>query len=369
MPRPRFPKLPKSVEEAAEWYMRYISPLSLIAALFIDTFFLLRRVDTPLTSFVLFFYLGLSALIITLINLIQTGRLRQPWLLTVTPMLPVVSQFAFGGLFIAFLSLYSRSAAFSVTWIFVVALVVLLVANERFVRFYMRFSFQISIFFTVLFSLLIFYLPLVFRTINPLMFVASGALSLLAIAAFLRLQAYLTPELVRDNLTTIARSIAAIFLVFNVLYFTNAIPPLPLALKDVGVYHDVSRVGTEYHLIAEGEAWYEVFIPHRTTFHTSAGSEAYVYTSIFAPSGLSVRIFHEWQRYDTKNRSWITEQTVGFSIVGGREEGYRGYTFKENPAAGDWRVNVTMDYGQIIGRVSFEVLDVPTEVALETVVR
>src|SRR3989338_3636377 len=122
---PRLPKLPKSIEEAAEWYMRYISPLSLIAALLIDTFFLLRRVDTPLTSFVLFFYLTLAAFIIILINLIQTGRLRQWWLLKITPMLPVISQFAVGGLFIAFLSLYSRSATFSLTWIFVAAIAAL----------------------------------------------------------------------------------------------------------------------------------------------------------------------------------------------------------------------------------------------------
>jgi hypothetical protein len=318
---------------------------------------------------VLFFYLTVSAVIITLINLIQTGRLRQPWLLTITPMLPVVSQFALGGLFIAFLSLYSRSAAFSVTWIFVAALVVLLVANERFVRFYMRFSFQVSIFFTVLFSLLIFYLPLVFRTINPWMFIASGVASLVAIAVFLRIQAYFTPELVRENLTTIARSIAAIFLLFNVLYFTNAIPPLPLALKDAGVYHEVSRVGGEYHLLAEEVPWYEIYVPHRTVFHKAPGGLVYVYTSIFAPSGLSATIFHEWQRYEPGSRSWITEQTVAFPIMGGREEGYRGYTFKENPVSGDWRVNVTMDYGQIIGRISFQIVDTPEPVPLTTVIR
>src|SRR3989338_7550831 len=162
MPRPRFPKLPRNIEEAAEWYILYISPLALVAALLIDTFFLLRRVDTLLTSLVLFFYLSLSAALIVLIALIQTGRLQQWWLLKITPILPVVSQYAFGGLFIAFLSLYSRSAAYSWSWIFVAALIVLLVANERFVRFYLRFSFQMSILFTVLFSFLIFYIPVLF---------------------------------------------------------------------------------------------------------------------------------------------------------------------------------------------------------------
>jgi len=369
MMRPKFAKLPKSVAEAAEWYMRYISPLSLVAALIIDTFFLLRRVDTLLTTIVLFFYLAVSALVTILINLISSGRLRQPWLITITPFLPVVSQFAFGGLFIAFLSLYSRSAAFSLTWVFVAAIAILLIANERFVRFYMQFTFQMSIFFTVLFSFLIFYLPLIFRTIGPWMFVASGVVSLLGIAAFLRLQYYFTPQLVRDNLTQIARSIAVIFITFNVLYFTNAIPPLPLALKDAGVYHGISKVGNEYRLLAETRPWFEQYLPHTTVFRKSPGEPVYLYSAIFAPSGLSATILHEWQRYDPETKSWVTEDTISFPILGGREGGYRGYSIKNDPSPGKWRVNVAMDFGQIIGRVSFEVQSTQGQVALEEVVR
>lgn len=369
MPRPRFAKLPKSIEEAAEWYMRYISPLSLIAALFIDTFFLLRRVDTLLTSLVLFFYLSVAALVIVLINLIQTGRLRQVWLLKITPFLPVASQFAFGGLFIAFLSLYSRSAAFSLTWVFVAAIALILIANERFVRFYMRFPFQMGVFFTVLFSFLIFYLPLVFRTVGPWMFVGSGVTSLIVIAAFLRLQHYLTPELVREHLTSIARSIAIIFITFNVLYFTNAIPPLPMALKEAGVYHQVSKTGTEYNLLAEIRPWYEAYLPHKVMYHKSLGEPVYAYSAIFAPSGLATTIVHEWQRYDEGANSWVTEHTVSFPILGGREGGYRGYSIKNNPLPGEWRVNVAMEFGQIIGRISFEVVETLGDVQLEEIVR
>jgi hypothetical protein len=369
MPRPRFSKLPKSVEEAAEWYMRYISPLSLVAAFIIDTFFLLRRVDTPLTSFVLFFYLTVAALIILVISLVQTGRWRTPWLITIMPFLPVASQFAFGGLFIAFLSLYSRSAAFGLTWISVLALAALLIANERFVRFYMRFPFQVAMLFTVLFSLLIFYLPLVFRTIGPWMFVASGVASLCIIAAFLRLQYYFTPELVRENLTAIARSIAAIFITFNVLYFTNAIPPLPLALKEAGVYHNISKFGNEYQLLVESAPWYQEYLPHKTVFHKNPGESAYTYTAIFAPAGLATTVIHEWQHYDEGRNSWVTEETIAFPILGGREGGYRGYSVKSDPAPGKWRVNVKIDFGQVIGRVSFEVKEILNPPVLETVTR
>ena len=349
--------------------MRYISPLSLVAALIIDRFFLLRRVDTLLTSLVLFFYLALAASFIILINLIQTGRLRQWWLLKVTPVLPVISQYAFGGLFIAFLSLYSRSAAFPVTWLFVVALAVLLVANERFVRFYLRFTFQMSIFFTVLFSFLIFYLPLVFHAIGPNMFIMSGGVSLLVVAALLRLQFRLTPELVRANLTAIARSIAVIFAVLNILYFSNAIPPLPLALKEAGIYHDVVRVGSEYDVRYEPLPWYQSYLRYNTTYHRAPGESLYAYSAVFAPAGLSTTIFHEWQYYDEASGAWATRTTVAFPIVGGREGGYRGFSMMNEPSAGKWRVNVKTEHGQIIGRITFNVVEVPEPVALEEAVR
>ncbi|MBI4079937.1 DUF2914 domain-containing protein [Candidatus Kaiserbacteria bacterium] len=369
MPRPRLPKLPKSIEEAAEWYMRYISPLTLVAALIIDSFFLLRRVDTLLTSLVLFSYLSLAALISVLISLIQTGRLREWWILKITPILPVVSQYAFGGLFIAFLSLYSRSAAFSVSWIFVAVIALLLVANERFVRFYLRFSFQVSILFIALFSFLIFYVPLLLGRIGPYMFIASGTASLIAIAAFLFLQSYLVPELVRRELTATARSIAAIFVVFNVLYFTNAIPPLPLALKEGGVYHQVERIDSDYRLLAEPTPWYESYLRYNTVFHRTGRESVYVYTAIFAPTGLSTAVSHEWQRYDETEGKWATVQIVPYPIVGGREEGYRGYSLYTGASEGRWRVNVVTEHGQLIGRVSFTVVNVPQAVPFLAVVR
>ncbi|MBI4093489.1 DUF2914 domain-containing protein [Candidatus Kaiserbacteria bacterium] len=369
MRRPKLPQLPRSIEEAAHWYMRYVSPLTLVAALIIDTLFLLRRVDTLLTSFVLFFYLALAAAMCVLIASVQAGRLRQPWLLRVTPALPVLSQYAFGGLFIAFLSLYSRSAALSLSWIFVAALALLLIANERFVRFYLRFAFQVSILFIALFSFLIFYLPLLFGKIGPYMFIGSGVASLLAIAAFLVLQSYVVPDLVRRERTASARSIAAIFLVFNVLYFTNAIPPLPLALKEGGVYHKVERVDHEYRLYAEGVAWYEGYLRYNTTFHRAKGEFVYVYTAIFAPTGLATAVSHEWQRYDEARRDWTTAQVVPYEIVGGREEGYRGYSFYREAEDGRWRVNVLTEHGQLIGRASFTVVNVSEPVPLVLVVR
>src|SRR3954470_6667573 len=118
--------IPKSVEELIRWYERYISPLSLLAGFLLDNFVLLRRVDVLLTNLLFAFYLATAAIGIALFQLIETGRLRQPWMLKIAPFIPLAVQFSFGGLFSGFLSLYSRSAAFAASWVFVFLIVLLL---------------------------------------------------------------------------------------------------------------------------------------------------------------------------------------------------------------------------------------------------
>src|SRR5205085_2832031 len=104
--------LPKDIHEVVHWYERYISPLSLIAGFLADNFILLRRVDLLRSNLLLFSYLIIAALGIVLINLIERGRIRKKWVVQAAPLIPVIVQFSFGGLFSGYLSLYSRSAAF-----------------------------------------------------------------------------------------------------------------------------------------------------------------------------------------------------------------------------------------------------------------
>lgn len=362
--------LPKNVDELVHWYERYISPLSLIAGFLADNYILLRRVDLWQSNALLFSYLAIAAGGIACINLIHTGRLRHPWLLKAAPLIPVVVQFAFGGLFSGYLSLYSRSAAFPAGWIFVIVIAALLLGNERFMRLYVRPPFQIALYFVVLFSFFIFFLPIVFHQIGPMMFLLSGVVSLLSITLFIAGLGRLVPEIVKRDRTTIARSIAVIFVTFNVLYFVGAIPPLPLALKDAGVYHSVERLSNgTYQLQGEALPWYEAFIPYNTVYHHAPGETVYVWSAIFAPSGLNTVVFHEWQRYDETSDAWRTLALPSFTISGGRDGGYRGYSLKADVTPGRWRVNVITQYGQLIGRITFRVVEVPEKVQLTTSTR
>jgi hypothetical protein len=227
----------------------------------------------------------------------------------------------------------------------------------------------VGVLFTALFSFLIFYVPLVFGVIGPTMFVLSGVMSLCVISTLLWLQSYLTPEVLREHLTIIARSIAVIFIAFNVLYFSNAIPPLPLALKESAIFHSFERKGDEYRALAEKAPWYQPYLLAPAVFHRAGDEPVYAFSAVFAPSKLTTTIYHEWQYYDTERAAWETVSTVGFPITGGREGGYRGFSRMDAAIAGKWRVDVKTEHGQIIGRITFTIVDVSEPVTLEQTVR
>jgi hypothetical protein len=80
----------------------------------------------------------------------------------------------------------------------------------------------------------------------------------------------------------------------------------------------------------------------------------YAYTAINAPRGLDERIYHVWQ-FNGKE-----VDRIPLDIHGGRKEGYRAWTHKQNftgNPAGKWQVRVLTEDGQVIGVLRFKVTD------------
>lgn len=78
----------------------------------------------------------------------------------------------------------------------------------------------------------------------------------------------------------------------------------------------------------------------------------YVYTAIRAPRGLSETITHAW------HHNGQPMDVVKLNISGGREDGYRAWSHKQNfpdDPTGDWRVDIMTDSGQRLGLIRFEV--------------
>lgn len=349
-------RIPRSTEELLKWYEKFISPLTLIVGFTLDNF-ALKRVDFVWGNVLLFAYLSVAAASIVLFHLIQSGRLRGKFFLSLLPFTTVAIQFGFGGLFSGFVILYSHSAAYATSWIFVVLLAALMIGNERFRARYTSFPFQVSVLFIALLSFMAFFVPVATGRLGTAVYLASQGIALGAIVLFIRAFWILMPEVFRASKWTVRKALASIVLIFNILYFTNAIPPLPLALKDAGVYHSVRKVGDVYQVKAEPRAWYQQYLNYNTTFHHTPGERIYVFTAVFAPTNLSTTIIHDWEWYDEVQGKWVVKNSVAFAINGGRDKGYRGYSILDNVLPGKWRVNVK-NGGKLIGRVSFVVENV-----------
>ena len=80
----------------------------------------------------------------------------------------------------------------------------------------------------------------------------------------------------------------------------------------------------------------------------------YAYTSINAPRGLNERIYHVWQHNGQE------VDRIALDINGGRKEGYRAWTHKQNfpgQPVGNWQVQVLTEAGQMIGVLRFKVAE------------
>ena len=83
---------------------------------------------------------------------------------------------------------------------------------------------------------------------------------------------------------------------------------------------------------------------------------------------MSVKVVHDWQYYDEGKEEWISSTKIPFSITGGRGNGYRVYSKKDNVFPGKWRVDVETERGQVIGRIRFDIVRGVPNGGLETLV-
>lgn len=348
-----------------EWYEKHERTVA--GAAFLGGFILdnltLSRIDRFFDMFVMFFWLSVAAVSIFAFNLSrQQGKYRSNILL-------FFMQIAFGALFSGFTVMYMRSGSLAANFPFLALIVFIFVGNEFFRKHYLRITFQTSVLFIAIFFLMIFFLPILLGKMGAWIFLLSGAVSLAAILAFgLVLFAFL-PKETEVNRTALIQSIAGIFIVVNIFYFTNSIPPIPLSLKDAGAYHALEKtVKGDYILLGEKGHWFDFFKPHQE-IHITSGDPVYFYSAVFAPTRLSTGVAHDWRYYDEKEKKWVPAGIFRFGIFGGREFGYRGYSIKMNVRPGLWRVDVVTGRGQVIGRTKFVVIETETPVVLETVVK
>ncbi len=137
------------------------------------------------------------------------------------------------------------------------------------------------------------------------------------------------------------------------LFFLRAIPPVPLAVQDIGIYHGVERLGSEFRLLHLQPSW-KLWHRGDTDFAARPGDRIYCFVRVFAPMRFQDKVYLRWS-YEHPQRGWVSQDAIPLTITGGREEGFRGYAFKANYQPGKWRVGVETEDGRELGRIGFTV--------------
>jgi hypothetical protein len=277
---------------------------------------------------------------------------------TVGP-IPILTfiQFCFGNIASALLVLYGKSGTLVGSGIFVAALVLFLILNEFLRNRYARVRAQIATWFLLLVPYLAMAVPIVLGTTSLWVFLLSGALAGLAAIILVAAVRVLPQAQERIPLATMLLSLGLIYALFFGLYMKNLLPPVPLSLSQIGIYHTLSRTDSgNYAVTYEPAMWpYSLLRDTSRTYHqSSSGSPVYCFSAVFAPTGLSTAIYHRWEKKQVDG-SWLTTAHIVFPINGGRDAGYRGYTVSYRVDAGEWRCSVETERGALIGRTTFTV--------------
>ena len=268
-----------------------------------------------------------------------------------------VVHFLLGALLNLYAIFYFKSSSLLVSVGFLGFLVVPLLANElRRVK-SAGLGFKFVLLSMCLLSFFACIVPVLAGTLGPGLFILSTLLGAVPLAAAVWWVRRSAPEKFALARRQILLPLGCVVIGFLTFYWLRVIPPVPLSIPFIGVYHGVERTAAGYRLSHERPQWR---IWHNGDQHFAAqpGDKVHVYFRVFSPGRFSDQVLMRWYWKD-EARGWTLHDSIPIRIVGGREEGFRGYGVKANYRPGQWKVQVETTDAREIGRVYFELVPAP----------
>lgn len=322
----------------------------------------LVRIDRWTDNLLLGSYLALLGVALIVEHRLSQSPEDWPRLAPRASWVTLAVQFLFGGLFSAYVVFYLRSATWGPTLLFVMLLGLVFVLNEFLHSLLRRSWLRLALFWFVAFSYLLFLLPVVTGWFGVAMGIsaATGATVLgLLVARGMFAERLLAPLDLRRVALFLGLSAG-----MGLLDAGGCIPPVPLAVLEIGVFHKVeprTEAGgsRRYWLTYEAPPFWRLFLDESDPFHRGPDDAVYCFTALFAPTGMTTKLFHVWEWWDEAKGSWVPRDRIDITsrgaVVGGRDQGFRTWSRKQNIADGDWRVRVLNEADREVGRTRFSV--------------
>lgn len=321
---------------------------------------MVRRIDDASTLIQQGVYLGVAGLLLLGLNAWDHRKVAPPrFLRGVWKWSQPALHFVLGTLLNAYVLFYFKSGSGVSAVLFLVTICVLLLMNElpQFRQFgpvviFGLYSFCLTSYFA-------YFYPVLFGRLEPWMFLLAVGTSLLPLSLLAWSHHQFTGDQRRVFLEALVPSLG-VQAVLLLLFLFHLVPPVPLSLQDIGIYHGVMRNPKEatYTLSHHPRPWWRFWAKDEQDFLARPGDRVFCFVHIFAPRNFRDEVRMRWAHHDS-GLGWASSDAVPIQITGGKEEGYAGYSYKQNWRAGDWRVTVETRDGREIGRRTFTVSDDP----------
>jgi hypothetical protein len=318
---------------------------------FITDTILLNQIDNTVDNLILLFYVLLATTTILLLYIGVAERVPGIFARWLKKYTPIVMQYAFGGLLSGMLIFYGRSGDWIASAPFLLLILAVIIGNEIVGKRSDRLVYNIALYFIGLFSYIVLVVPVILGQMGDLIFIFSGAIALFIVILVVQILYRIIPNFMQVNTKRVIATIGFIYIGFNVLYFTNVIPPIPLSLTELEIEQSAVKLSSgNYSIVSEEQPWYRKlpFVPN--SIHPTGNSIA-CFARVYAPTRLETEIFHRWE-YKNANGDWVERFRFGYPISGANQGGYRGFTVLENFTDGVWRCGVETKRGQVLGRAT-----------------
>lgn len=323
---------------------------------FITDLLLLDKIDDAFDNAILLLYVVLATVSLVLFY-VSVAERGPAWLVRSLGWgTPIVMQYAFGGLLSGMLIFYGRSGDLIASAPFLLLIAGVIIANELVKKRSERLLYNVSLYFIGLFSYTVLVVPVWSGKTGDGVFIVSGLVAVAFTMLLIKLLKFIIPNYVTIQKRLIVFTIGCLYALFNAFYFLNIIPPIPLSLTELEIFHQVTRLPNgQYQITKEERRWYESIPWYPLTVHAGPGQSLYCYARVYAPTDISTTIQHRWAK-QTANGTWEERSPISYPISGGNDAGYRGFTIVSNVSPGKWRCSVENGRGQVLGRQTFTVV-------------
>ncbi|MCP4911969.1 MAG: DUF2914 domain-containing protein [Oligoflexia bacterium] len=343
--------LKTKVSEFHQKYERYYNIAFFILGFLFDVL-TLGRVDDLSNLLILGLYLALAKYFLLELYL-KKSLLRYP-----DKIAPYIEEyrseafhFLIGALLSAMTIFFFKSSSNISSYLILFFVIFLMLINETPLLKGGGTRFKLILFLIALNSFFLVFFPVLIQSFSMIVFL--GAQVLFIVYAFLTFHFLRNGDLT-DKILVKHWIKPSLFIMsfFTITYFLKVIPPVPLHLQDIGIYHQVKKEYPKYRLTYKREP-YRFWKNDSNPFYASKNDVLFVFTRVFAPKGFDQKVYLHWER--KVDGDWKESDRIELKILGGREGGYRGYGLKKNYSPGDWRVSVKTELGLEIGKRTFSI--------------